>query len=641
MSLEPVTDAGAATPSPRPVVPLQSRGPVQLGALYIARPGDAAVLATLQAGRWVVIQGPRHSGKSSLRVRTVRALQSVPLDAEPEQECVSSPRRCATIELRTLQASSSGAAYQLLCSSLATQLQLPSANEFWQRCSDIPPAERLQRFLREELASDFSQTVILLDDLDALPMLALDAAEVLGVLREVQETLAAAGRAGALTVAAFTAVPLKRLAGASGVDWDASVFTLSDFTRAELAAFAPALAALSMDGQTCADDWLDAVCAWTGGHPQLTQHVCQQLVARAPIAAPAAGPGGGNAPVPEERVERLIHALFLDQEDALEQEPGVREMAQALASSPNAQALLALYRRLLSGMPVTPDPLDELQRELRLCGLCTEAEDPAGAPRLRPRCRLVASLLTEDWAREQEVRLVLQEAIDREQAAPTPSSGGAVLRGGPLKTAQAWARKNPAALRPAEVRVLLASLEAARSEVEAKHQSSAAALQRELRERTEGRMALGIGRPPSLAAPAPATTTPPWSRLTLAAIGLLLCLSLVALASAYRRVSRLERDSQQAAARAQRAEQALNALQSEHFAPPPLPVTSALPPTGASSDPAAAKVARAALPEQAAERRRPPSGKLPEHPAAPLRPSAAARAERELGNCPDPARPAD
>ena len=641
MSAEPATDAGAATPTSRPSVPLQSRGPVQLGALYITRPVDSAVLTTLQAGRWAVISGPRHSGKSSLRVRTARALQAAALDAESVPQDARSPRRCATIELRTLQASSSGAAYQLLCSTLAAQLQLPAANEFWQRCSDLPPAERLQRFVLEELASDFTQTVILLDDLDALPMLALDAAEVLGVLQKIQETLVDAGRSSALTVAAFTSVPLKRLAGPSGADWDASVFMLPDFTRAELAAFAPALAALSLDGQTGAADWLDAVCAWTGGHPQLTQHVCQQLVARAPIAAPAAGPGGGNAPVPEERVERLIHALFLDQEDALEQEPGVREMAQALASSPNAQALLSLYRRLLSGTPVTPDPLDELQRELRLCGLCTEAEAPAGTPRLRPRCRLVASLLGEDWAREQEVRLVLQEAIDREQTATTPSSGGALLRGGPLKTAQAWARKNPAALRPAEIRVLLASLEAARSEVEAKHQSSAAALQRELRERTEGRMALGISRPPSLAAPPSVAPTRPWSRLTLAAIGLLLGLSLVALASAYRRVSRLEQDSQQAAARAQRAEQALHALQSDHSTPPAPQVASVSPLAGADSGAAATKVARAALPEQAAEHRRPPSGKLPEHPAAPLRPSAAARAERELGNCPVPAQPAD
>ena len=125
------------------------------------------------------------------------------------------------------------------------------------------------------------------------------------------------------------------------------------------------------------------------------------------------------------------------------------------------------------------------------------------------------------------------------------------------------------------------------------------------------------------------------------AIGVFLGLSLVALLSAHRRMSRLEQDFQQAAARAQRAEQTLHALQKDRSVPPALPPASSPPAAGASPGGGAAKIARAALPERSAERRRPPSGKLPEHQAAPLRPSAAARAERELGNCPDPARPAD
>lgn len=621
---EPAVEA----PAPRAGVPLQTRGAVQPGALYVTRAVDAAVVAALQAGQWTVVLGPRFSGRSSLRVRVAQALLVAP--PELPQDGVPAPRRCAAIELRTLQAASSGAAYLLVCSTLATQLRLPAANGFWQRHSEEPPAERFRRFLCEEVASAELHTVILLDDLDALTTLPLDAAEFLGLLGQVQATLAA-GEKGSLTVGAFSTVPLEQLAGHSG-GWEARRFLLPDFTRLELAAFAPALAALWLDGGTTEEDWLEAIFAWTSGHPQLTQHVCQQLVARAPTGTDAAARA-----LPEERVERLLRSLFLDQEDAVQEEPCLREMVQTLRRSPQAQALLSLYRRLLSGAPVTPDPLDELQRELRLCGLCREAEDAAGALRLRPRCRLIASLLGEDWAREQEVRILLQEAIDketaretaREPAARTPSSGGPLLRGGALKTAQAWARKHPDALRPAEVRVLLASLEAARSEVESKHQSSAAALQRELREKTEGRLRTGLGRPAS--AVPPPRPAPQRSWVTIAAMALVLGASLVALASAYRRVARLEQASAQAAARAQHAEQALQQLRADR-------ATQGPPPRAVAQNSASAL--RAPSPEAAAERPKPPPSKLTERRAQPPR-NPAPVIGRELGNCPDPGRPTE
>lgn len=685
--------AGEAPASaPRAGVPLQTRGVVQPGAMYVARAVDNAVVAALRAGQWAVILGPRFCGKSSLRARTARALQS-PLPAAPLSDAPVEPLRCATIELRTIvqqqQAASSGAACLLLCSMLATQLRLPAVSAFWQRHSDASPSERLRRFLLEQVVDQAARTVILIDDLDALAMPPLEAAEVLGVLRQVQQELLAAGAPGALTVGAFSAQPLSRLV-ADGAGWQAGVFMLPDFTRRELDAFAPALAALCQDGESTAADWLDAVFAWTGGHPQLTQHLCQQLVARAPVASPAARTGGSGA-TPSERVERLLRTLYLDpdaRDEALQHDPCVREMVQALTSSPRAQALLALYRRLLSGTPVTPDPLDELQRELRLCGLSTEAEDPAGALRLRLRCRLLTGLLGEDWAREQEVRLVLQEAIEREPAARTPTSGGALLRGSALKTAQAWARKHPAALRPAEIRVLLASLEAARSEVEAKHQSSAAALQRELRAKTEGGLGLGLGAGPSIGPgiriPGIASGAPqglPGSArprrmavVTVAAICLVLCASLAALASAYRRMARLEHASREAAARAQRAEQALQLLHANRASLPgstgpeaaaraqraeqapetlqanraPLadvtgPMTGAAQSTGPGASGGEALAARATRPARAPERRKPASsGKLAKRRAPPLRPTSQVRAAaRGLGTCPVPGRSAD
>ncbi|HRI55187.1 MAG TPA: hypothetical protein PLW65_33865, partial [Pseudomonadota bacterium] len=441
------------------------------------------------------------------------------------------------------------------------QLGLPAVGAFWQLHADAAPVDRFRRFVLEEVAPADARTVILLDDLDALQALPLEVAEVLGGLRQAQEALVEVGAPLALTLGYFSSLPLERLVPGRGreVLGEVRTFLLPDFSREELTAFAPALAALGRDGEPVTG-WLDAVFAWTGGHPQLTQHLCQQLVARAP-AAPSAGalaPGSSESELGE-RVERLVGALFLESDDPLPTEPCLREMAQALTRSPQAAALLALYRRLLSGQPVTPDPLDELQRELRLCGLSTQADDAAGTPRLRPRCRLAATRLGEAWAREQEVRIILREAIERE--ADPRSAGAALLRGSSLKMAQAWARKNPAALEPREIRVLLASLEAARSEVEAKHQSSAAALQRELRDKPLTRLAAGSAHPATAAGPG---HSGPARRLVVplaAAVAVLLGLSLAALGSAHRRLVRLEYSAREAATRAEHAEQALRALQ--------------------------------------------------------------------------------
>jgi hypothetical protein len=265
---------------------------VQLGALYVARAVDAELVKALRAGREAVVLGPRFSGKSSLRVRAARALQcGVDGDgALPD----ATPIRCASIEARSLQAASIGAAYQALCAALAKELRLPTVNAFWPRHAEAPPAERFRRFVLEEVATTDARTVILLDDLDALQALPLEVGEVLSALRQAQEALASAGAPLALTLGYFSSLPLERLVPGPGRS--AATFVLPDFSWQEMSAFAPALAALARDGEP-APGWLDAVFAWTGGHPQLTQHLCQQLVARAP--APHADEEIGP-PLPEE-----------------------------------------------------------------------------------------------------------------------------------------------------------------------------------------------------------------------------------------------------------------------------------------------------------------------------------------------------
>lgn len=521
-------------------VRLQTRGPVQVGALYVPRAADRLVLHALRRGESCIVLGPPRSGKTSLRLRAGRLL------GEGTPGAVTRPALAVVhVELPLLSGSSPGTFYFTVMSALAAELGLPAAaaTTAWQHLHGEPPAERLRRFVQEELLARREDPVVLvLDDIDALAGLGsrgLDLAELFAVLgalaappddeTDAPDADAAEADEGATETAgeAPRPRPPSRLPARARLCWcmlgavdpasllggevdplpDALRVFVGDLRRDELDAFGPALAALTAaapPGDPAADTatWLDAVYTWTSGHPYFTQHLCQQLVARAPR-----GPAD-----PGELVERLALHLFsppaashqadpLTDEDA---DPCVRAAALRLAAHPQRGELLQIYHRVLGGELVPLDDAEPLHAELLLAGLCAIREDTPqpnqpspkdAAPRLVSRCPALRLSFSEDWVRAQEVRALLDGAAAGLSAVPMDTRLGQSpppppMRGAQLKTAQAWARRNPESLRPADVQVLLTSLELARQEAEGRHQASAVALQRESREKTELRAAL-------------------------------------------------------------------------------------------------------------------------------------------------------
>ena len=105
----PVSGPPAATAGSQSTraVRLQTRGPLHPEALYVQRSVDTKLATLLSSGQWVLLLGPKFSGKSSLRLRTARALQAGHSD-EPQTD-TQLPHRCGHLELRNLQATSAGA----------------------------------------------------------------------------------------------------------------------------------------------------------------------------------------------------------------------------------------------------------------------------------------------------------------------------------------------------------------------------------------------------------------------------------------------------------------------------------------------------------------------------------------------------
>jgi hypothetical protein len=449
---------------------------VQEGALYLARPADLEVEMALRSGGLCLVLGPPGSGRSSLRAQVGRTLAAAGVSG-------------AHLPLGKLPAATPAAFCLGLMQGLGRALNLPPLGPFFQRYAeqhgDSPPAARLTAFLRQlVIGSGSGPVVIFFDDLDAL-----DSACAEALCTALQAVYTMQDDSGPLRLG--VCLTSKSDLATLGVALPATALrvVLPAFSRSELESVGPALGPLCRDFPESARPaalaaLLDVVADWTGGQPYLTQHLCQQLVARATQSSQAvqvidAGSATALRAYFDQQVERLGDKLFPAGE--VGDDPLLVEMERRLTHDRRAPALLALWRRIWRGDSVVADPSDRLQVALWLAGFTTSPELFARADghRLAVAGRLVARVFNDDWARTQEARQLLNGAVSDGEAAK--------LRGAALKTAQTWAVRHPERLSVPELRALLLALEAARVEAELRHQASATSLQRDGRERAEQR----------------------------------------------------------------------------------------------------------------------------------------------------------
>lgn len=465
---------------------LQSRGPVQEEALYIARAADVEVEDVLREGGLCVVLGPPGSGKSSLRVRVGRGLAKEGMLG-------------AHLPLNKLPSATPAAFCLGFMQGLARALNISSLSTFFQRYAEeygeTLPAQRLEVFLRDvvlgQVAADSQCRVVLFfDDLDTLDGACAAAlcSALYGVYappdRTDAQTDAQTGSDGEADEPELPNLPLGVCITSTTDPRELDLplppgavqIYLPAFTRDELEAFTPALSPYLGDHPS--EPLLDAVHDWTGGLPYLVQHLCQQLVSRGQKS---------DTETPEDLVEKLVETLFPPREQL--EDPVLLAMERRMVTDRRSASLLSLWRRVWRGEAVHADAGDAMQRALFLCGLCTcptstDGDDEDG--RIRTGGRIVGRLFDDEWARTQEARQLLRAAVVEGEESK--------LRGAALKTAQTWAVRNTETLPSAQIRALLICLEAARQEAEGRHQSSAAALQRETRERSELRAQWGRER---------------------------------------------------------------------------------------------------------------------------------------------------
>lgn len=264
----------------------QAGGAVRQASFYIPRGADAELEEGLDRGELCAVIAPRQMGKSSLRRRA-------------ERRVAARGVRCLAVDLGLIGAQgvpSSAWFYALafhLAERSALALDLP---RFWRAHEALPPAERWSRFVRDELIARAPWPLaVFIDELDVALGVPFCPDDFFTAVREVH--------------AACRPVPFCLLGVTEPARWlrdpaparfaVGRVIRPGAFTREEAAALLPGLSAAGGEPR----ELLDAVLAWSRGHPYLTQRLCELLVqtrAEAGVTAPA-------------RVARLVHDGSLEE----------------------------------------------------------------------------------------------------------------------------------------------------------------------------------------------------------------------------------------------------------------------------------------------------------------------------------------
>lgn len=366
-------------------------GTVPQSAIYLEREADRILPDALAAGDFCHVFGPRQIGKSSLRSRVTKKLTARGI-------------RCVTVDMMGLGSSATQDQWFFaLVDEIAGKLGLDDPHDFWQRHPDVSPARRwglyLRHIVRDKIVNQ--RCVLLLDEIEAVITASFPTDDFFLILRELFEARSEEPWLERLSICLLgVTVPDDLLKEKRSTPYNISRrIHLGDFTRAEMAGLAVGLDDLGVS----TDVLLDAVHAWTDGHPYMTMRTCEAIHQR------------GSVENGEEQagVEAIVQDLFLahSMDDA-----NLRYAADRFTDSafdkPNLPLMekVLLLRRLLDGERVVADLESPVQMELQLCGMIKGFSDAEGQW-VRLRNRIFASVFNVQWLQSRGDRRYLGGAI--------------------------------------------------------------------------------------------------------------------------------------------------------------------------------------------------------------------------------------
>lgn len=463
---------------------LQVGGTLGIDQFYVERPADLDLVRWLAGGEFCYILAPRQIGKSSLRVRAETRLS--------QAGCC-----CATISLDEI--GSDVDADQWYFGILSELVRRVSSEaeliRYWTAQSKLSPVQRFSHFVRDCLLPQLNQPLIVfLDEIDTVLALPIARDDFFAALRAMYNRRAVEPIYQRITFCLLgVAAPHELMKDPERTPFNIGhAVRLEDFTRAQADEFLPLLRTVIREPEAM----LDAIFAWTSGHPYMTQSLCARLLQC------------GHSAAQPQTIETLVRELFLELGRGAD--PNLAYAEKRLERSPLRNALLSMYGALLMNhlqvppvaAPLGPAPLDSddpwyrqtqsrivaapgdrVQCELQLCGLAAERPNHDGERTLHVRNRIIAQVFDLRWLQEKTSRRILYSALLRWQQGRHDRE--LLLRGQALDDARHWAESHMEQLTAGETQFLLASLQAERRSEYEQRLTQTAQLERERRERAE------------------------------------------------------------------------------------------------------------------------------------------------------------
>jgi len=334
---------------------------------YISRAADQNLHKFLQAGEFCYVLTARQMGKSSLMVRTAVRLRD-------------SGTRVAVLDLTSLgQNLTTEQWYNGLLERVGQQFDREDElEEAWLRFPQLGPMRRFMRAITDSVLSGLNdRAVIFVDEIDAVRSLPFSTDEFFAGIRECYNRRSLDPQFERLTFC------LLGVATPSDLIRDTRTTPFNIGRRIELSDFNEQEATPLIQG-LCADDavgmaLLQRIVYWTGGHPYLTQRLCQAIAHDGKVHNTSG-------------VDHLCKELFLSNR-ARERDDNllfVRE--RMLRSEVDTAALLTLYEKVRDGETVRDDETSPLISVLRLSGI---ARVENGV--LQVRNRIYNKVFDEKW----------------------------------------------------------------------------------------------------------------------------------------------------------------------------------------------------------------------------------------------------
>ena len=334
---------------------------------YVSRRADQSLYRCLQDGEFCYVLTARQMGKSSLMVRTAARLRD-------------HGTRVAVLDLTSLgQNLTADQWYNGLLERAGQHFGREEEVEaIWHRFRHLGPMRRFMRAISDSVLLGVNdRAVIFVDEIDAVRSLPFSTDEFFAGIRECYNRRPIDPHMERLTFCLLgVATPSDLIRDTRTTPFNIGRrIELSDFTEQEAT---PLIQGLGTDDGV-GTALLQRIIYWTGGHPYLTQRLCQAVAQHGSVQNPA-------------EVDRLCQQLFLSNR-ARERDDNllfVRE--RMLRSEVDTAALLALYVRLREGKTVLDDETNPLISVLRLSGI-SRVQDGA----LQVRNRIYDKVFDSEW----------------------------------------------------------------------------------------------------------------------------------------------------------------------------------------------------------------------------------------------------